>query len=151
MKARDPGKLTALFYYANAGAAELDALATLQGYDAFGCDRRAWGSEEDAGFIKAGAGNESGKGKTLLPHLERFSRAATKIGARSFALMENHNLTAPMIEAMERALPRVVALPPSLFSYYYYPRNVADPDRAMEIVRRRCSGAFSSRSWGRRD
>jgi hypothetical protein len=40
-----------------------------------------------------------------------------------------------MIPAMEAGLPRVLALAPDHLIFYYYPRNIEDPDRNMTVIR----------------
>ena len=39
-----------------------------------------------------------------------------------------------MIEPMDRNYPAVLALKPDMAAYYYYPRNVQEPDRAMAVI-----------------
>ena len=41
-----------------------------------------------------------------------------------------------MVDALDRNLPAVPALPADMFAYYYYPRNVAEADRAMAVIGR---------------
>jgi hypothetical protein len=41
-----------------------------------------------------------------------------------------------MIDAIDRNYPAALALRPDIFAYYYYPRNVEEPDRAMEVIAR---------------
>ena len=50
-------------------------------------------------------------------------------------MIENHNLPASMLGAMDRHYPVVAALRPDFAAYYYYPRNVAAPDKTMNIIR----------------
>jgi hypothetical protein len=57
-------------------------------------------------------------------------------GKKSFLLIENHSFTADMIEPMDRHLPEVLQRGADLYLYYYYPRNVAEPDRTMEVLGR---------------
>lgn len=86
----------------------------------------------------ADSSQESGKDKVLLDgRAEEFIRAArAEPGRGAMVLIENHNLTASMTEPLRRGLPRVLALPADLFCYYYFPRNVAEPERVMRIVGR---------------
>lgn len=133
-----PDKLTLMFQQANLPAAELAAGAAVQHLDYYGADGRPWGLEDDRKMVSTDAGQESGKGKILLSGRgESFIRAARAVaGRKSFLLAENHNLTANMIEPLQRNYPAVLALRPDMFTYYYYPRNVAEPERTMESIGR---------------
>ena len=84
----------------------------------------------------SGEDQESGKGKILLNGQgEKFIKAARSIpGRKSFFLLENHNLQASMLDAMDRHYAAVLAQRPDMAAYYYYPRNVQYPDRAMAII-----------------
>ena len=138
-KERWPEKLTVLFQKAdNHTPAELAAGGGVGPLDYYGCDGRPWTREEDQRFPHGGANSESGKGKILLSGIgQLFIDTARKVpGRKSFFLAENHNITAPMIDAMDRDYPAALALRPDLFAYYYYPRNVQEPDRAMEVIAR---------------
>jgi len=59
---------------------------------------------------------------------------AKKHGKKSLFLMENHNLPAKMIAVMDAGIPRVFAMRPDQLLYYYYPRNIGDPDRNMAVI-----------------
>lgn len=137
-KQRWPEKLTFLFQQTHNDAEELAAGAAVPHLDYYGCDGRPWTLEDDKKMAGLGEGQESGKGKVLLSGKgESFIKAARAVpGRKSFFLMENHNLLASMIEPMDRNYPAVLALRPDMAAYYYYPRNVQDPDRAMEIIRK---------------
>ncbi len=135
-KQKWPDKLTFLFQQAHNGADELAAGAAVRHLDYYGCDGRPWTLEDDKKMEGSGEGQESGKGKVLLSGRgESFIKAARAVpGRKSFFLMENHNLRASMIELMDRNYPAVLALKPDMAAYYYYPRNVQEPDRAMAVI-----------------
>jgi hypothetical protein len=135
-KQRWPDKLTFLFQQAHNPPDELAAGAGVQHLDYYGADGRPWDAAADARMEGAGDGQESGKGKILLSGKgESFIKAARAVpGRKSFFLIENHNLHASMIDAMDRHYPAVLALKPDFAAYYYYPRNVQDPDRAMAVI-----------------
>ncbi|MBI5692498.1 MAG: hypothetical protein HZC55_20640 [Verrucomicrobia bacterium] len=137
-KQRWPDKLTFLFQQAHNGADELAAGAGVQHLDYYGADGRPWDAATDKTMEGGGEGQESGKGKILLSGKgESFLRAARAVpGRKGFFLLENHNLQAAMIDAMDRHYPAVLALRPDFAAYYYYPRNVQDPDRAMAVIAR---------------
>jgi hypothetical protein len=135
-KQKWPDKLTFLFQQAHNPADELAAGAGVQHLDYYGVDGRPWDAATDKTMEGSGEGQESGKGKILLSGKgEAFIKAARAVpGRKSFFLIENHNLQASMIDAMDKHYPAVLALKPDLAMYYYYPRNVQDPDRAMAII-----------------
>lgn len=135
-KQRWPDKLTFLFQQAHNPPDELAAGAGVQNLDYYGADGRPWDAAADKLMEGGGDGQESGKGKILLSGKgEAFIKAAHAVpGRKSFFLMENHNLHASMIDAMDRHYPAVLALKPDFAAYYYYPRNVQDPDRAMTVI-----------------
>jgi hypothetical protein len=130
-----PDKLTILFQQAHNEDDELAISSAIPHLDYFGADGRPWGEADDK-LMKAEEGQESGKGKILLGGRgEKFIALAKKQpGRKSFFLIENHNLQSSMIEPLDRNYPAVLALPADLFTYYYYPRNVDEPDRTMDII-----------------
>ena len=138
-KERWPDKFTILFQKADHHSpAELAAGGGVVPLDYYGCDGRPWTREEDDRFPHGGANSESGKGKILLSGVgQLFIDTARKVpGRKSFFLAENHNITSAMIDAIDRNYPAALALRPDIFAYYYYPRNVDEPDRAMEVIAR---------------
>lgn len=142
-----PDKLTLLFQQAHNGADELAASAGVQHLDYYGADGRPWDLEADKLMVGSGEGQESGKGKVLLSGKgEAFIKLARSVpGRKSFFLIENHNLAASMLEPMDRHYAAVLALKPDMAAYYYYPRNVAEPDRAMNIIAKHIK-AFTQRA-----
>ena len=135
-KQKWPDKLTLMFQQAHNPADELAAGAATPNLDYYGTDGRPWTLEDDKKMEGGGDGQESGKGKVLLSGKgQSFIKAAHAVpGRKSFFLMENHNLQASMIEPMDRNYPAVLALKPDMATYYYYPRNVEDADRAMAVI-----------------
>ena len=130
-----PSKIRLMFQQVNMPPEVLAAGAGVQHLDYYGTDGRPWTTEDDNKMIGSGL-DESGTGKVLLSGKgEATIRAAHTIpGRKSFFLVENHNLTASMIEPLERNYSRVLALRPDMFTYYYFPRNVQSPERVMDIV-----------------
>ena len=138
-KEKWPDKLTLMFQKAdNNSADELAAGGGVAPLDYYGCDGRPWTKEDDAKMAHGGATQESGKGKILLSGIGgKFITEARRVPGRgAFFLAENHNLEASMIEPLDRNFPAVLALRPEMFAYYYYPRNVQEPDRVMDIIGR---------------
>lgn len=132
-----PEKLTLLFNQAHYQDDEIGLCAAMRHTDYFGADGRPWDLETDRRWAGAGENQESGKGKVLLSGKGRkFIELARRNGKKALLLIENHNLSAEMVEPLERHLPEVLQLGADLFLYYYYPRNVAEPDRAMHAIGR---------------
>jgi len=137
-KEKWPDKMTIMFEKADTGDKELEISSQVMPLDYFGADGRPWGYEDDNKMKSTDKGQESGHGKILLDGVgQKFiDLARRRKGRKSFLLMENHNLQASMIDALSRNYPDVLSLPADMFCYYYYPRNVQDPERVMEIIGR---------------
>lgn len=136
-KKRWPDKLTLMFQKAdNHSSEELASGGGVAPLDYFGCDGRPWTKEDDAKYAGSGSTQESGKGKVLLSGVgQKFIDEARRVAGRgAFFLAENHNLHASMIEPLDRNFAAALALRPEIFAYYYYPRNVQEPDRVMNII-----------------
>lgn len=135
-KQKWPDKFTLMFQQAHLPKEELAAGAATKNLDYYGVDGRPWGLEDDEKMKTTEEGQESGKGKVLLSGKgESFNQTARSVpGRKSFFLAENHNLQASMVEPLDRNYPAVLALKPDIFTYYFYPRNVSEPDRVMNII-----------------
>lgn len=132
-----PDLLTLLFMQAHYPDDQIEVCARMRHLDYFGADGRPWDLETDQWLREAGAMQNRGKGKVLLGGLGRkFLQAARANGKKSLFLIENHDLAADMIEPMDRHCPDVLASGADLYLYYYYPRNVQQPDRAMAVIGR---------------
>jgi hypothetical protein len=130
--AAHPDKQLHLFTYAFVDDYTVEAFTSVRGLTSVGCDGRPW-HDQDSGQT------DGGEGKTLLGNGERFLEAAHRKGKRTLWLIENHNLRMEDLQLMDRQLPQVIAAPVDHLIYYYYPRNVVDPDRAMAVVKRHVS------------
>lgn len=134
--ARYPDKLRCMFLPAQSDPEDLERCAAMQNIHYFGADGRAWDRQADLRWKTLSANSESGRGKILLDGVgRRFIGAARRHGKKSLFLIENHNLTEDMVSAMDRFLPEVLGQDANLILYYYYPRNVPDPERAMQLIR----------------
>ena len=127
------GKTISMFVQAHHPVKQVEIAATIPELDYFGCDGRPWDASDDEKFVSKD-GTEGGKGKVLLGEGQRFLDVARKNGKKSLFLMENHNMPAKMIPAMDAGIPRVLAMKPDQVLYYYYPRNIEDPDRNMATI-----------------
>lgn len=134
-KRQFPEKITLLFNQAHYPDEIITRCATMRHTDYFGADGRPWNLESDRKWTGAGEMQESGKGKVLLSGKGRkFIDLARANGKKSFVLIENHNFQDDMIEPMDRHLPEVLKLGADLYLYYYFPRNVASPERTMDVI-----------------
>lgn len=133
-----PDKMNILFIQANKSKETLEISAEVKHLDYFGADGRPWGLEDDEKMKGGEPGQESGTEKVLLSGNGDYfiSLAQQEPGRKSFFLLENHNLKANMMEPMDRNYPAVLSLAADMFCYYYYPRNVEQPERAMELIGR---------------
>lgn len=133
-----PDKCTILFQQAYLDAQELEISSEVEHLDFYGLDGRPWGYEDDNRMKGSDGHQESGKGKVLLGGVAEkvIEMARKQDGRKSFVLIENHNLKSSMIEPLDRNFPAVLALPADMFCYYYYPRNVEEPDRVMDLIGR---------------
>lgn len=117
-----------LFVYANSDDTVVSEMAGVKELDYYGCDGRPW--------HQADGGDQESKGKTLLDNGPRFIEEAQRHQRKSLLLIENHNLAASDFKLLEEGIPKVIALKPDQLIYYYYPRNVAQVDQEMEIMKR---------------
>lgn len=128
IKQQHPTLSTSLFIYASSNSSVTDLAAQIGDLDYFGCDGRPW--------AEAAGGQLESAGKSLVDQGGRFIEAARQHGKKSLFLIENHNMPAQDIALMDRGLPTVLAHQPDQLIYYYYPRNIGDPDRNMAIMAR---------------
>ncbi len=130
-----PDKLTILFEKADSKDKKLASASGVAPLDYFGADGRPWGNAEER-ELSAATQNNGGDHKVLLDGVgDKFiSLARQQENRKAFLLIENHNMTVPMIDLMERHYAAVLRLPADMFCYYYYPRNVVQPERAMKII-----------------
>jgi hypothetical protein len=131
--AEHPDKQLHLFTYAFVDDVSVDLFTSVRGLTSVGCDGRPW-HHDDVGKT------DGGEGKTLLGNGERFVHQAREKGKEALWLIENHNLRMEDLELMDRQLPQVIEKGVGHLIYYYYPRNVADPDRAMAVIKRHVAG-----------
>lgn len=132
-KALRPGLHVSLFVYSQLVGYEIDRLARMASLDFFGCDGRPW-RLEDGGVLE-------GPDKVLLPNAERFLAAARTQGKGGLILIENHAMNLADAALMDRRLPEVLALGAEHLLYYYYPRDLEDPDAQMAIMARHLRAA----------
>jgi len=129
VKSEFPDKEIAMFLHANKSDYIVDRFAEIEDLDTYGCDGRPW-YESDLGHTES-------QGKVLLGGVgQRFIDAARKRGKRSLWLVENHNLPDEEIPLLEKRLPEVVQTDVDHLIYYYFPRNLASPEKVMNVFQR---------------
>ncbi len=121
-----PSLTISMFVYANVSDMIIEKASAIRHLDYFGCDGRPW-SAADGGKLES-------DNKVLIGPGEKFLAAARKNGKKGLMLIENHNMPAEDIKIMDKGLPKVLALKPEQLIYYYYPRNIGDPDRNMATI-----------------
>ncbi|MEQ9440011.1 MAG: hypothetical protein RIG62_13230 [Cyclobacteriaceae bacterium] len=89
-------------------------------------------------LVQRGWGQQEGSGKVLLGKTggERYLKAAREHGKKTLWLIENHNMAMADARIMDQRLPEVIAKGVDQLIYYYYPRNLEDPDKIMNIIAR---------------
>lgn len=125
-----PDLRTAMFLYGHLTGYAVECCSRIPHLDEFGLDGRPY-------RLADGGGNDSGTTmakKTLIDHGPRFRDLAHANGKGAYMLIENHALATPDIDLMDKRLPEVLALGFEHVCYYYYPRSVGEPERAMEVL-----------------
>ncbi len=126
IKSEFPSKEIAMFLHASKNDYTVNRFAEIQGLDTYGCDGRPW-YESDLGKTES-------HGKVLLGGVgQRFVDAAKRNGKQSLWLIENHNLPDENIPLLEKRLPEVLANDVDHLIYYYFPRNLASPEKVMKV------------------
>ncbi len=128
IKNAHPQKRTCTFLYANLKDWQIEMAAQTEYLDDFGCDGRPWNSDD--------LGKQESAGKVLLGSDggERFLTAAKKYGKNSLWLIENHNMALADVPLMDKRLPEVLSKDVDHLIYYYYPRNLEDPELIMKTI-----------------
>ncbi len=121
-----PDIVTNMFAYANSSDMIVSEGAKAPYLDAFGCDGRPWRNED--------GGNQESKGKVLLGTGERFLKAAKDNGKKSLWLIENHNMRDADTVLMNKRFPELLTKDIDHLIYYYYPRNIENPDKNMNCI-----------------
>jgi hypothetical protein len=128
LKDAHPNVSTTLFTYADSTEAIIKEAALCTNLDYYGCDGRPWKNED--------GGKQESAGKVLLGNGERFLKVAKENNKKTMWLIENHNLAHADIDLMDRRLPDVMKCKVDHLAYYYYPRNIQDPEKCMKVIRR---------------
>lgn len=128
IKSEFPEKQIGMFIYANKDDLTVKKCATIKYMDDYGCDGRPWKPED--------GGKQESEGKVLLGGVgQRFIDAAKANNKRSLWLIENHNMADADIPILEKRMPEVIKTKVDHLIYYYYPRNLSQPDKIMSIIK----------------
>ncbi len=128
-KSLRPDTSISMFLHSFYGNDIAEPCSRIPSLDCFGCDGRPWGPAE-APLIDHDA-------KVLLGgHAARFLGLARAAGKGGLLLIENHDVAVAGYDIMDQRLPEVLALGAEHLIYYYYPRNLVDPERVMAIMAR---------------
>jgi len=127
---RNPDSRITMFLYGHLKGYTVARCAQIVHITDFGCDGRPWSLANDNLPIIT---NETAT-KSLLDQAPYFISEAKKNGKCPMFLIENHSMETECFDIMDRRLPDVLRLGAEHVIYYYYPRNVADPDRQMAII-----------------
>lgn len=114
--------------YGNTSSHILPYLAKIKFIDYVGMDGRPWGLEDK--------GTAELNGKVIIGQQKRFKEAALKEGKKLVVLIENHNMRAIDNKLMDKKLPEVLDLNIPHLIYYYYPRNISNPEQHMGILKK---------------
>jgi hypothetical protein len=121
-----PGLLVTLFTHCTLDGYPVERLARIGTLDCFGCAGRPWGpGMSDGEWLDP---------KVLLPNAERFLQAARRNSRMGMILIETQDVPSGMVPRLDEHLPEVLALGAEHIAYCYYPRNVDDADRLMEVM-----------------
>jgi len=126
-----PDVRLAMFIYGHLDGHPLESCARIPSLDDFGLDGRPWSLAQDAPPDPRDEAH-----KSLIDQAPRFIEAARRHGKRPMMLIEHHNMVEECFDLMDRRLSDVLSLDADHILYYYYGRNVPNPDRQMEIIAR---------------
>jgi len=136
LKGKYPELSIHLFVYAHMNNEIVQSASSIKDLDYFGCDGRPWGPNDEG--ENEGNGKD-GLTKTLLGAGERFLSEAKKHNKKSLWLIENHNMRDQDVAIMEKQLPQVLKHNVNHLIYYYYPRNLQNPEKNMSTLAKHIS------------
>ncbi|ADY51379.1 hypothetical protein Pedsa_0807 [Pseudopedobacter saltans DSM 12145] len=126
IKTNYPKIQTSMFAYSNLSDMIVKEAAQTQYLDYYGCDGRPWRNED--------GGQQEGDGKVLLGIGERYLKEAKNAGKKGLWLIENHNMQMTDVKLMDKRMQEVLSKDIDQLIYYYYPRNIENPEVAMNIL-----------------
>lgn len=128
IKEKHPDVITNLFAYSNLSNMIVEEASKTQYLDYYGCDGRPWRNED--------GGQQESEGKVLLGAGERYLEAAQQQKKKSLWLIENHNMKDADVTLMDKRMPEVLQKNIDQLIYYYYPRNIQNPEKCMNALAR---------------
>lgn len=132
IKNTHPEITTCMFAYADSSDIIVNEGAQAGYLDFYGCDGRPWRNED--------GGHQESAGKVLLGTGERFLKAAHDNNKKSLWLIENHNMRDTDTTLMDKRLPELMQKEIDHLIYYYYPRNIQNPDTNMNCIAKHLKG-----------
>lgn len=126
VKEKFPETKTIAFLYAQSPDQVINSAAAMKNLDYFGLDGRPW-------YASDGGTNE-GKNKTILDHYPRFKKVCKNNNKGLFVLIENHNMEKKDYGLMKKRSAEIKDLDIDMLTYYYYPRNIEEPDLNMKML-----------------
>ncbi len=99
--------------------------------DYFGCSGLPWSSAVD----KDGRQYK----RYLEDKIPEFKLYASKMGLKSMAVIKNMYINPQDHPLVDQHLPKILALKPDNLTYYYYPRNLENPDQNMNLLKKHLS------------
>ena len=128
LKELSPG-IKLLFYTGADTATEVLAFQKrLNNLDYFGCSGLPWSTNVD---------KDSRKYKRYLEDkIPEFKAHAATMGVKSMAVIKNMYIDPQDHRLVDQYLPKTLALQPDNLTYYYYPRNLENPDENMNLLKK---------------
>jgi len=122
------GLKSGLFIYGHLPQYIIDACCSMQHVEVVGLDGRPY-------TLQPKPEAEHHPNKSLIDQGPSFKATATAHGKQSLMLIENHDMPEELYDNMQRELPATLAMDFDHVLFYYYPRNLTDPDRQMQIIK----------------
>ena len=128
LKAKRPELVLSLFIHASIGGYVRKRINSIASVDYVGCDGRPW--------HKSDTDEPNYNRKCLFGNVEEFLQNSTAAGKKSVILMENYDMPMKYLDLFDKNFPDILAMNPDQLIYYYYPRNIENPDKQMAVVGR---------------
>ena len=129
MKALRKDASLSLFVHASKVPQYADVLASMPQLDYFGCDGRPWPVNQIT--------ERNWNRKCLLPaNLDTFIDIAKRNGKKTLCLAENYDLPIRYLTNYDQGFPALLRRGLDHLVYYYFPRNIEDPETHMNVVQK---------------
>ena len=128
LKAKRPDLVLSLFIHASTGGYVRKRINGIASVDYVGCDGRPW--------RKSDTDERNYNRKCLFGNVEDFLANAKAVQKKSVILIENYDMPMKYLELFDKNFPDILAMNPDQLIYYYYPRNIENPEKQMAVVGR---------------